>query len=266
MKMKQERLSLLMLFFFSVVLIVFVALLPNFIQPISLAYQEELKPLNIYRQSSIDDAISIRREKLMLSALDIKFQKYGLVNIQDSVPEVLVSLKYSSTDNFMKKDMYGTLLHCYLHPDVVKALKNVVNALKKKSNDLRLIIYDGARPRSVQQMMWDSISKVDHLKKYVANPNEFSAHNYGLAVDITLCDTLGNPLDMGTPYDYFGEEANITNEKELVANKKISPTAYENRLLLRDVMTIAGFQTISSEWWHFSYPPNKCKSPVSLIP
>ena len=266
MNMKQETLSLLIFLFFLIVLISSVFLLPNFIQPISLAYQEEIKPLNISRQSSMDNAISIRREKLMLSPLDIQFRKYGLVNIQDSIPEVLVSLKYSTTDNFMKKDMYGTLIHCYLHPDAVTAMRNVVSTLKKKRSDLRLIIYDGARPRSVQQMMWDSISQDNQLKKYVANPNEFSAHNYGLAVDITLCDTSANLLDMGTPYDYFGEEANIINEKELVVNKKISPTAYENRLLLREVMTIAGFQTISSEWWHFSYPPNKCKYPVSLIP
>jgi D-alanyl-D-alanine dipeptidase len=57
---------------------------------------------------------------------------------------------------------------------------------------------------------------------------------------------------MGTPYDYFGYEANTDKENELVKTGRITPRELENRLLLRKVMTGAGFRTVKSEWWHFN--------------
>ena len=45
-------------------------------------------------------------------------------------------------------------------------------------------------------------------------------HNYGLAVDISIQDSLGQPLPMGTKVDHLGMEAHITDEIGLVHNEK----------------------------------------------
>ena len=57
---------------------------------------------------------------------------------------------------------------------------------------------------------------------------------------------------MGTPFDFFGEEANTDREKELLARGRITREELANRKLLREIMTGSGFLTVKSEWWHFN--------------
>ena len=73
--------------------------------------------------------------------------------------------------------------------------------------------------------------------------------------DLTLCDTLGHALPMGTPFDHFGPTANIDREPSLVRTGRITQQELQNRLLLRRVMRAAGFTTVTSEWWHFNACP-----------
>ena len=116
-----------------------------------------------------------------------------------------------------------------------------------------LIIYDAARPMSVQRKMWDVVKGTSKYR-YVSNPNRGGGlHNYGLAVDISIQDSLGRPLPMGTKVDHLGVEAHITEEGELIRNGKITKTERQNRILLRKVMKAAGFRALPSEWWHFNF-------------
>ena len=88
---------------------------------------------------------------------------------------------------------------------------------------------------------------------YVSNPaNGGGLHNYGLAVDLTIIDEKGEPIPMGTPFDFFGEEAHTTNEEVLLDNGRITRPEFENRRLLRRLMKQAGFRSIPYEWWHFN--------------
>lgn len=50
---------------------------------------------------------------------------------------------------------------------------------------------------------------------YVADGTRGGRHNYGVAVDVTLLDETGAPVDMGTPVDFFGDEAHTGNEPAL---------------------------------------------------
>ena len=105
---------------------------------------------------------------------------------------------------------------------------------------------------SIQQKMWD---KVKGTKKniYVSNPaNGGGLHNYGMAVDITLCKLNGDTIPMGTVIDFLGKLAHIDNEAMLVKQKKVSQEAINNRKLLREAMTFAGFKPLRTEWWHFN--------------
>lgn len=94
-------------------------------------------------------------------------------------------------------------------------------ALKELHPSYSLIIYDAARPMSVQKKMWNVVKGTSKYK-YVSNPNRGGGlHNYGLAVDISILDSFGQPLPMGTKVDHLGVEAHITQENELVRNGKI---------------------------------------------
>lgn len=188
-----------------------------------------------------------------LSATGQKMKAMGLVNIAEADPTIAIDLKYTKADNFVGKVLYTDLREAFLHPDALKLLLKAQKLLKEKHPNYSLIIYDAARPMSVQKQMW-SMVKGTKKQKYVSNPARGGGmHNYGLAVDISIIDATGNPLPMGTEFDHLGYEANITNEVGLVKSGKITEAERQNRLLLRKVMKQAGFRPLSSEWWHFNF-------------
>lgn len=120
--------------------------------------------------------------------------------------------------------------------------------------DLRLLVYDGARPHAIQQLMWDSVDLPQDLKvQFLSHPDQLSLHNYGAAVDITLSDANGNPLDMGTAYDDAARLSYPSLEATFLASGQLSEAQVANRRLLRRLMTEAGFTGIDSEWWHFNH-------------
>ena len=186
-----------------------------------------------------------------VSPLEKQMLKQGLVNIQTLSPDILVELKYSGTDNFLGKDTYGDLERCYLQPKAAAMLSTAQALLKKSHPELTLLVYDGTRPRSVQRKMWALVAGTPS-QGYVANPDRGSIHNFGSAVDLTIATVDSIPLDMGTPFDFFGKLAQPRYEEQFLKEGKLTKTQVENRRLLRQVMTEAGFKPISNEWWHFN--------------
>jgi D-alanyl-D-alanine dipeptidase len=183
---------------------------------------------------------------------DLELEMYGLVEVSTLDEGIMVQLVYCTPYNFMGKVLYRDMSRAYLQPDVADKLLAAYRALKKLRPDLTLIIYDAARPVSVQWDMWNMV-KGTEWDYYVKNPEKGGGmHNFGAAVDLSLVDGTGQPLPMGTPFDYFGYEANTDKEAALVAAGRITPRELENRLLLRKIMTGAGFRTVKSEWWHFN--------------
>ena len=188
-----------------------------------------------------------------VSPLEQRLIDQGLVNVQRIDSTILVDLRYSTTNNFVGVDVYGALEEAYLQTEPARRLARANTYLKKRAPGYTLYIFDAARPRQVQQILWDTLDYPEAEKpKYVANPQEGSIHNYGAAVDLTIADAQGQPLDMGTEYDYFGVLAYPTQEEEMLAQGKLNAEQIANRKLLRDVMTQAGFSAIKTEWWHFN--------------
>ena len=188
-----------------------------------------------------------------ISALEKSMQAAGLVNVQELDSTILVDLKYSSTDNFVGADVYGDLENAYLQKETTDKLLKAQQLLKAENPDFTLLIYDAARPRSVQQILWDTVQVPLKQKPiYVADPKIGSIHNYGSAIDLTIAKNTGEALDMGTKYDFFGPLAHPAKEKRMLAESQLTQTQLDNRLLLRTIMTEAGFYPITSEWWHFN--------------
>lgn len=186
------------------------------------------------------------------SATAQQMERAGYVNVQTADPSIQVSLMYARADNFTGHILYTDLREAYLHPKAARALAKAQKLLKQLRPDLSLKVYDAARPMHIQQTMWNAV-KGTSKDIYVSNPAHGGGmHNYGLAVDITLCNARGDTLDMGTKVDYMGRAAHIDDEDRLVATRRISRQARANRQLLRRVMRHGGFRPLRTEWWHFN--------------
>lgn len=189
-----------------------------------------------------------------IGTLERKFIAHGLVNIQKLDPTLKVELKYSTTDNFIKEDVYGDLERAYLQPMAAQKLVKANQFLKQEKPHYTLLVYDGARPRSVTKIFWARLSHLPYNRRedFVADPARGSIHNFGCAVDLTIADEKGQPLDMGTIFDFFGPLAEPRREAAMLKAGKLTTQQLENRKLLRRVMKKAGFTSIETEWWHYN--------------
>jgi D-alanyl-D-alanine dipeptidase len=190
----------------------------------------------------------------LVAQSDASMQKQGLVNVQAVDPGLLVELKYSTTDNFVKQDVYGDLTRAYLQPMAARKLAAASKWLQVRRPELRLLIYDAARPQSAQWKLWKALPQYSERQRrtYVADPREGSIHSYGCAVDLTLATSDGRALDMGTPYDFFGPKAYPKQEAQLLKAGQLTRQQVDNRRLLRQAMQAGGFMPIEYEWWHFN--------------
>ena len=193
---------------------------------------------------------------------DKKMKEYGLVNVQTLDKEIEVELKYATEDNFVGENMYGSLTTAYLLPHFAKRVVEAQRILRERHPEYSLLIYDAARPISVQRRMRSAVEGTP-LQIYVADGKRGGRHNYGVAVDLTIVDGQGRPLDMGASFDHFGREAWVGNDNDvtLAAYKAyverlrveglISAEAAANRTLLLEIMDAVGLRPYVKEWWHF---------------
>lgn len=152
---------------------------------------------------------------------------------------IVLDLKYATTDNFVKEQMYPCG-RCFLRPEVTRVILKAHAILQKKGLGLKL--FDCYRPKPIQEKLWKKVPNAN----YVTPPWKGSMHNRGAAVDLTIVDADGEELDMGTSYDYFGKEAHHTFTNH-------SAEVTKNRALLKDLMESLDLKSIRTEWWHYSY-------------
>ena len=201
------------------------------------------------------DSLTIKKREIAkpISALEKKYIAAGLINIHQLDTSIKVNLKYATTDNFIKCNVYGNLDKAYFQNEVAEKLVNAQKYLKEKNKNFSLIIFDATRPLSVQKKMWDILKMQPSEKiKYLSDPKTGGLHNYGLAVDISILDEKGKELDMGTPFDFMGKLASPQCETKMLSAGKLTQQQIDNRKLLRSVMNKAGFYAIPYEWWHFN--------------
>lgn len=179
---------------------------------------------------------------------------FDLVNIREINPMIKVDLKYAGTDNFMKIRLYERMDKAYLQRDIAMRLSKCQDYLTKLHPELHLLVYDAVRPVSVQFKMWNALDTipVPQRGKFVSSPYKKSVHNYGAAVDLTICDAVGKPLDMGAGFDDIREIAYPSKEAYYLSKGELTKEHIQNRELLRKVMRSQGFRNLPTEWWHFN--------------
>lgn len=213
-------------------------------------------------------SVAVAAQQPSAADFDALMKEYGLVDIHSLEADILVELRYSTEDNFVGRDMYGDLEKAYLLPYFANRVVQAQRILKSRHPEYTLLIYDAARPISVQRAMRRMVEGTPN-EAFVADGSRGGRHNYGVAVDLTIADSDGRPLDMGTGFDFFGEEASVKGTPDtddpstrtvdvyrayitaLARRGAISQQAAENRILLVEVMCEAGLVPYRREWWHF---------------
>ncbi|MBP0955348.1 MAG: M15 family metallopeptidase [Oscillospiraceae bacterium] len=199
----------------------------------------------------------------------------GFVLLSDFVPGMIQEIRYFSTYNFV-----GDRINGYEEPVALMTAQGA-RALRRAADELnvkgyRIKVFDAYRPaRAVEHFVMWGIEDMDlrmkpyfypglekqelFAKGYIAGK---SSHSRGSTVDLTLLDMAsGREVDMGAPFDYFGEISHPDY-------RGISEEQYENRLILRNAMLRNGFVPIDCEWWHFTladepYPDTYFDFPIT---
>ena len=186
----------------------------------------------------------------------------GFVYLDEVIPDIILDVRYAGENNFL-----GTPVTGYNRPRVIlttpaaHALQKVQQELKTRGYCLK--VFDGYRPqRAVNHFIsWAKISG-DTIMKHQFYPdvdkkNLFnlgyissrSGHSRGSTIDLTIINAnTGEEVDMGGPYDFFGELSHHNFND-------ISDLQKKNRQLLKMVMMKYGFKPYAQEWWHYTYQP-----------
>lgn len=179
------------------------------------------------------------------------------VKVKDYIPDLVVELRYATTNNFTGKRVYD-FSDVYLRYGTVLKLMDVQKELRQQG--MLLKIWDGFRPTSAQYTLWN----IKPDATYVANPQTgFSSHSRGNTVDITLVNANGEELEMPSDFDAFSALADRDYSD-------CTPTAAANAQLLQTIMQNHGFTSYDAEWWHYTddhgYPVEEMFDPgvVSL--
>ena len=199
----------------------------------------------------------------------------GFVLLSDYVPGILQEIRYFSTYNFLGERVNGYEEPCaVVTVEAARALQAVAGELNAQG--FRLKVFDAYRPAgAVKHFALWGVDDLDQRMKPFFYPNlekqelfakgyiaSKSSHSRGSAIDLTLLDMVtGKEVDMGSPFDFFGEESHPDYDG-------VTQEQHENRMFLQKTMMRHGFDPIFCEWWHFSlrdepYPETYFEFPVS---
>ena len=206
--------------------------------------------------------------KILLLLLFISFYTKSqeipesFIDLKKVVPNLIVDLRYSTTNNFMGKPIDGYITKRAIGTiemaDKLKIAQKTFN-----SYGLGIKIFDAYRPQKAVNhfIRWskieeDTINKTKYypeLKKKLLFELGFiakkSGHSRGSTIDLTLVYLEGNnkgkEVDMGSKWDFFGDISNY-NYPHLSKKQKYY------RKLLRETLLSSGFIPYEKEWWHFT--------------
>ena len=169
-----------------------------------------------------------------------------------SIAGIHIDLRYATADNFVGHDVYGSLDCAWLRREAADALQAAVAWLASHRPGYSLSVLDALRPQRVQERLWDELQGTP-LTLYLAHPERGSIHSFGMAVDVTLLDAAGVEVDMGSGFDEMTLASHPDHEAEHLALGALTAAQLSERGWLRAAMRQAGFQAITTEWWHFDF-------------
>lgn len=166
---------------------------------------------------------------------------------------------------YPKMSIKNAVNTCFVRKELLERLIIAKGFLPKGYN---FKIYDTWRPMSLQEELYESYSTLiadqydlesmpeeereAFLSGFVSPPvherDNPPVHTTGGAIDLTIIDSSGNELTMGTAFDEFTDKTHTayfenTQESEIIYNRR----------MLYNSMIKAGFTNLPTEWWHYDY-------------
>ena len=182
----------------------------------------------------------------------------GFCYVHEVIDDVILDIRYAGAHNFVGDVIDGyEAPYAILSNEAALRLKEAADEFREMG--YRIMIFDAYRPQSAVRHFVRWAKDADDMRMreefypeykkkillvdqgYIARN---SSHCRGSAVDLTITDLAGTPLDMGTGFDYFGKLA-------WHGAKGITPEQTANRQILCAVMEKHGFRRFDHEWWHY---------------
>lgn len=183
----------------------------------------------------------------------------------------LICISDEFADKMVFQPMYyeqgisGAIPSIWVRKTVADKLERALSMLP---DGYRFKIYDAWRPFLVQKSLFDEyhsrlkreldgsgLSDDEIFKRtleFVSYPSEDPytpfVHSTGGAVDLTIVDSEGNELNMGTDFDDFTSAAHTRSFESSDCME-----VRDNRRMLYNTMISVGFTNLPSEWWHYDY-------------
>jgi D-alanyl-D-alanine dipeptidase len=178
------------------------------------------------------------------------------------VPVDAIGGRVIDSPMYHRAGLPGALPRGWVREGVAARLRAVAEALP---DGMTLVVWDGYRPIATQAALfhgyldeltmvhpdWPADALEDAAARYVTPPSRSALapppHLTGGAVDLTLADADGRPLDLGTDFDAFVPEAGAR------ALEAVPGRARDLRRTLYWAMNGQGFTPYVEEWWHFDH-------------
>ncbi|MDR3281342.1 MAG: L,D-transpeptidase family protein [Synergistaceae bacterium] len=181
------------------------------------------------------------------------------IAVTDVIPDAVLDIRYAGENNFVGEPIDGYRAPvAILSLEAALSLRNAADSLRRQGYAIK--IFDAYRPASAvahfvrwgrdlsdlrkKSLFYPDTDKSLLFKKgYIATR---SGHSRGGTVDLTIVRTAtGEEVDMGSPFDYFGDISHMSSPL-------VSGAQAENRKILKSAMERAGFKALRTEWWHFT--------------
>ena len=175
----------------------------------------------------------------------------GFTNIQHLDSEIIVDLRYATTNNFTHQVIYDFTTAIVRTGTAHKLAK--ASALVKQQG-YRLKVWDAYRPVSAQRRLFE----VYPDPEFVAQPNPNFSHQKGVTLDLILAHPDGRELTMPTAFDDFTAAAHRDAPRTALQEK--------NYQLLDTAMTAAGFVGYVNEWWDYRDTEMDAYQPLAADP
>jgi D-alanyl-D-alanine dipeptidase len=183
----------------------------------------------------------------------------ALIDAGETVEGVVTDIRYAGKNNFLGRPVAGySAAKCWLSREATSALSKAQHLAENQG--LAILIYDCYRPqRAVDDFVRWVSGNEDEPTKAIYYPNvprrelidrgyiaSRSGHSRGSTIDVTvIAKESGQPVAMGTPWDYFDARSHTTSNE-------VNEAAIKNRQILQRIMESAGFRGYYAEWWHFT--------------
>ena len=183
--------------------------------------------------------------------------------------EIKSDERFETGHTYFEAGMKNATKSCLVRKEVYEMLTTAHGFLPK---GYRFYIFDTWRPFLLQEELYRHYSEIvirqfhledaseEEKRKMIASfvsppvkdPAFPPVHTTGGAVDLTILDENGRMLNMGADFDEVSERSD-TIYYETARDIEDYEKVRENRRLLYNTMTSAGFSNLPSEWWHYDY-------------